>query len=141
MKKAILTLLMVPAFAGLLSSCSEAKTDVKKLEGKWNIVGVKGEKIQKEGLPYLEFDMNENKVHGNTGCNLFNSTVTLDDQDVSSITIDPGAATMMACPDMDLESSILQAMGEVKGVKNGRSEVEMLLVDADGNALLTLSKN
>ena len=48
MKKAILTLLMIPAFVGMLFSCSEVKTDAKKLEGKWNIVEVKGEKILKE---------------------------------------------------------------------------------------------
>ena len=34
MKKAILTLLMIPAFVGMLFSCSEVKTDAKKLEGK-----------------------------------------------------------------------------------------------------------
>ena len=79
MKKAILTLLMIPAFVGMLFSCSEVKTDAKKLEGKWNIVEVKGEKILKEGLPNMEFDMKDNKVHGNAGCNIFNSTVVLDD--------------------------------------------------------------
>ena len=87
----------VPAFVGMLFSCSEVKTDAKKLEGKWNIVEVKGEKILKEGLPNMEFDMKDNKVHGNAGCNIFNSTVVLDDQDISSITINPAATTMMAC--------------------------------------------
>lgn len=141
MKKAILTLLMVPAFVGMLFSCSEAKTDAKKLEGKWNIVEVKGEKIQKEGLPYMEFDMKDNKVHGNAGCNIFNSTVVLDDKDISSITINPAAATMMACPDMETEGVILQSLDAVKGVKAGQSENEMLLVDASGNVVLVLSKN
>lgn len=51
MKKAILTLLMIPAFVGMLFSCSEVKTDAKKLEGKWNIVEVKGEKIRKKVYP------------------------------------------------------------------------------------------
>lgn len=141
MKKAILTLLMVPAFVGMLFSCSEAKTDAKKLEGKWNIVEVKGEKLLKESLPNMEFDMKDNKVHGNAGCNIFNSTVVLDDQDVSSITINPAATTMMACPDMETEDAILKAMGDVKNVKAGQSENEMLLVDANGNVLLVLSKN
>ena len=131
MKKAILTLLMIPAFVGMLFSCSEVKTDAKKLEGKWNIVEV----------PNMEFDMKDNKVHGNAGCNIFNSTVVLDDQDISSITINPAATTMMACPDMEIEDAILKAMGNVKGVKAGQSENEMLLVDADGNVLMVLSKN
>lgn len=62
----------------------------------------------------MEFDMKDNKVHGNAGCNIFNSTVVLDDQDISSITINPAATTMMACPDMEIEDAILKAMGNVK---------------------------
>ena len=137
----IFYVLMLPMVLGMMISCSEAKTDAKKLEGKWNVVEVKGEKILKEGLPYMEFDMAQNKLHGNAGCNMFNTTITLDANDVSSITIAPGAATMMACPDMATEDAIMKAMGDVKAVKAGNSESEMALVDQDGNVLLVLSKN
>ena len=143
MKKAILTLLMIPAFVGMLFSCSEVKTDAKKLEGKWNIVEVKGEKILKEGLPNMEFDMKDNKVHGNAGCNIFNSTVVLDDQDISSITINPAATTMMACPDMSGERELLQALdkvvrfdavGEVKPVN------KIALYGTDNTKLMVIEK-
>ena len=143
MKKAILTLLMIPAFVGMLFSCSEVKTDAKKLEGKWNIVEVKGEKILKEGLPNMEFDMKDNKVHGNAGCNIFNSTVVLDDQDISSITINPAATTMMACPDMSVERELLQALdkvvrfdavGEVKPVN------KIALYGTDNTKLMVIEK-
>ena len=139
MKRVIFYVLMLPMVLGMMISCSEAKTDA--LEGKWNVVEVKGEKILKEGLPYMEFDMAQNKLHGNAGCNMFNTTITLDANDVSSITIAPGAATMMACPDMATEDAIMKAMGDVKAVKAGNSESEMTLVDQDGNVLLVLSKN
>ncbi len=141
MKRVIFYVLMLPMVLGMMISCSEAKTDAKKLEGKWNVIEVKGEKILKEGLPYMEFDMAQNKLHGNAGCNMFNTTITLDANDVSSITIAPGAATMMACPDMATEDAIMKAMGDVKAVKAGNSESEMALVDQDGNVLLVLSKN
>ena len=141
MKRVIFYVLMLPMVLGMMISCSEAKTDAKKLEGKWNVVEVKVEKILKEGLPYMEFDMAQNKLHGNAGCNMFNTTITLDANDVSSITIAPGAATMMACPDMATEDAIMKAMGDVKAVKAGNSESEMALVDQDGNVLLVLSKN
>ena len=114
MKRVIFYVLMLPMVLGMMISCSEAKTDAKKLEGKWNVVEVKGEKILKEGLPYMEFDMAQNKLHGNAGCNMFNTTITLDANDVSSITIAPGAATMMACPDMETEGKVLKAINEVK---------------------------
>ena len=141
MKRVIFYVLMLPMVLGMMISCSEAKTDAKKLEGKWNVIEVKGEKILKEGLPYMEFDMAQNKLHGNAGCNMFNSSFTLDDKDISAITIAPGAATMMACPAMATEDAIMQAMGNVKAVKAGSSESEMTLIDQDGNVLLVLSKN
>ena len=75
MKRVIFYVLMLPMVLGMMISCSEAKTDAKKLEGKWNVVEVKGEKILKEGLPYMEFDMAQNKLHGNAGCNMFNTTI------------------------------------------------------------------
>ena len=100
--------------------------------------GSRGER-PKQIYEYL--DMAEKKVHGNSGCNIFNTSITLDDNDISAITIAPGATTMMACPNMDLETSILNAMGEVVSVKAGKDENEMILVDNAGNVLLVLSKN
>ena len=97
-----------------------------------------GKKLAKEILPNMAFDMKALKVHGNAGCNIFNSTLVLDGGDISAITIAPGAATMMSCPDMEIEDAVLQAMGEVKQVKAGQSESEMILADAEGNALLIL---
>lgn len=141
MKKVLFYVFLLPAFVGMMFSCSDVKTDVKKLEGKWNVVEVKGEKVLEEGLPQMDFNMAEKKLHGNTGCNLFNTTITLDPEDVSSITIAPGATTMMACPNMDLETSVLQSMDQVRSVKAGKDENEMLLVDQDGNVLLVLERN
>lgn len=140
MKKVIFYVLFIPAFIGMMFACSDVKTDAKKLEGKWNVVEVKGEKLMEEGLPQMNFNMAENKLHGNTGCNIFNTTVNLDSDDVSSITINSAATTMMACPNMDVEGKVLQAMEEVKGVKAGKNENEMCLVDQNGNVLFVLQK-
>lgn len=141
MKRVFFYALLIPAFMGMMFACSEVKTDVKKLDGKWNIMEVKGEKVLEAGLPQMDFDMTENKVHGNAGCNIFNTTVMLDPNDVSALTIAPAATTMMACPNMEQEDAILKAMLDVATVKAGQSENEMLLVDKDGNVLLVLSKN
>ena len=54
MKRVIFYVLMLPMVLGMMISCSEAKTDAKKLEGKWNVVEVKGEKILKEVLTPLK---------------------------------------------------------------------------------------
>ncbi|SEF58917.1 META domain-containing protein [Parabacteroides chinchillae] len=141
MKRIIMYALLIPMFVGIAVSCSEAKTDAKKLEGKWKVVEVKGKKILEEGLPQMDFNMAENKLHGNGGCNIFNTTIELDPNDVSSITIKPAAATMMACPNMETEDAVFQAMNDVKAVKAGQNDEEMLLVDANGDVLLVLAKN
>ncbi len=140
MKKVIFYVMMIPVLAGMLFACSDVKTDAKKLDGKWNVIEVKGEKLLEEGLPQMNFNIPENKLNGNTGCNLFNTTINLDSDDVSSITINPAATTMMACPNMDVEGKVLQSMEQVKGVKAGQNDNEMCLVDQNGNVLFVLSR-
>ena len=125
---------------GMAFACSEGKTDAKNLEGDWNIVEVQGEKVQVESMPRMSFDMKEKKLHGNAGCNLFNTTISLNPADVSAITIAPGATTMMACPNMDLETKVLRSMEQVRSVRAGENENEMSLVDEVGNVLLLLSR-
>ncbi|MFG6400051.1 MAG: META domain-containing protein, partial [Parabacteroides distasonis] len=71
----------------------------------------------------------------------FNTTITLDPEDVSSITIAPGATTMIPCPNIDLETRVHQSMEQVRYEKAGKDENEMLLVDQDGNVLLVLERN
>lgn len=140
MKKKLGYVFLLPLFAGLLSACSEAKTDARALEGEWKVVEVSGEKIGEEPHPLMSFDMEALKLHGNTGCNLFNSSVTLDPKDIASIKIAPGATTMMACPNMDLEENVLQAMSQVRKVKAGNSEKEMLLLGEDDTVLFILER-
>lgn len=140
MKKKLFYAFMLPVFIGMMFSCSDIKTDAKKLEGKWKVVEVKGEKILEEGMPQMDFDMAAGKLHGNSGCNIFNTTVILDPNDISAITINEGASTMMACPNMDLEMKVLKSMSEVVSVKVGNTLDEMLLVGQDGNVLFVLNK-
>lgn len=130
---------ILPVMLILLASCEGKKVDAKTLNGKWEIISVNGEKIQVENMPYIEFDMSTNKVHGNGGCNIFNSTFTLSDSDASAIKIAPAAATMMACPEMDVESKIFKVLTEVTGVKSTDKSSEVALVDQRGNIILLLS--
>lgn len=140
MRKGWMYALLLPVCAGVLSACSEKKADARTLDGEWTIVEVNGEKLGEEVTPTMSFNMAEKKLHGNVGCNLFNTTVTLDPADVSSITIAPGATTMMACPNMDVETKVLRSMEQVRAVKAGEAEGEMLLVDETGKTLLVLEK-
>jgi len=141
MKKVIFYVLLIPMFMGLISSCSNAKADAKSLDGKWTIVEVKGEKVNKEKMPFIEFNVAENKVHGNAGCNIFNTTMKLDAGNMSAISFNHAVSTMMACPDMELEGKVFQTIENITEVKAGKTANEMLLVDKDGTTLLTLSRS
>lgn len=141
MKKLIRYAAGLPAFAAmLLVACSTAKTDVTALNGKWTVTAVNGERVTAEEKPFMEFNMPEKKLHGNTSCNIFNTEVTTDPKDASALTIQPAATTMMACPDMALEGKVLRALEAVRAVKAGTAEGQLQLVDADGKALFELEK-
>lgn len=138
MKRVLFYVMAIPLLMGMVS-CS-SKTSVQELDGKWNIVEVKGNKVTKEKMPFIEFNMAENKVNGNAGCNMFSTIITPDDKDISAFTFKPARATMMACPDMELEGVIMTSIETATGVKAGSNANEMLLVDKDGNTVFVLSK-
>ena len=127
--------------SGMAISCSTSQTDVKTLDGKWTISSVRGAAVKQEGKAFMTFDMAENKLHGNGGCNIFNTSLTLNDKDISAIRINPAAATMMSCPNADQETTIFQAMDAVRSVKAGEQANEMLLLDEAGTTVLGLKKN
>jgi len=141
MKKVLLFMMSLPVVLGMMASCSDSKADVQKLNGKWTIVEVNGMKVETEKMPYIEFNMAENKVHGNAGCNMFNTVIKPDAQNSSAFTMNQAAATMMACPNMDVESKIFRTFESVKGVKGDKDPNKMLLTDASGNTLLVLKKS
>lgn len=141
MKKFMMYALLIPAMAVSFWSCSNSKTNVQQLEGKWNITEVNGEAIStQENTPFMEFNMAEKKIHGNAGCNIFNTSLETDANDISALKIAQGMSTMMACPDMETESKILQAMTTVRSVKAGTDANQMLLVDEAGKTVFVLSK-
>jgi len=141
MKKFMMYALLIPAMAVSFWSCSNSKTNVQQLEGKWNITEVNGEAIStQENTPFMEFNMAEKKIHGNAGCNIFNTSLETDANDISALKIAQGMSTMMACPNMETESKILQAMTTVRAVKAGTDANQMLLVDEAGKTVFVLSK-
>jgi heat shock protein HslJ len=141
MEKSILYLFAIAAFSAFICACSSSKTNAKKLNGKWNISKVDGENISgTEVTPFLNFDISEKTVNGNVGCNIFNSTIQLYDNDAAAVTINSGQVTMMSCPDLQTEQRILQAIEKVKSVKTGNAAGEYDLCDANGNTVLTLTK-
>lgn len=141
MKKLIYLLSVLPLISIATSCSSIENVAVKDLNGSWKIVSVKGEKVSKEELPYFNINLNDKKLHGNTGCNIVNTSLTFDDMNANKVKFTQPMSTMMACPYLELENKITKAMEEVSGIKKGKINKELILVDNEGNELLILDKS
>lgn len=118
---------------------SSHKCDYQQLSGKWTVTAINGEKIKIRENPYIEFDVKNNKIHGRTGCNIVNGTFVRNAENTCAITIPPAATTMMACPDMEVESRFLKALQNVATYKIKHSTLR--LFDSNKKVVLELTKN
>jgi len=83
------------------------------LDGNWEanfVEGVPGtmEEMYPQGLPNVTFDTGEGRVSGNSGCNNFTGSFSVDG---NTITWEGElGSTRMACPNMDGEKAFLSAL-------------------------------
>ena len=96
----------------------EADVKLSVLNGEWKIKEVNGEAIPSgmEKQPFIAFDVKKKTIHGNAGCNLSNGGFETSSSNAKSISYPGVASTMMACPDMETEGKILNALNEVKSL-------------------------
>lgn len=118
-----------------------AETSNDALNGKWMITEVFGKNIptNMENQPFVEFNTAEKKLHGNAGCNLINGSYDWNETNPTAISFPQVATTMMACPDSNVESSVLKALNETKrfGELAGGG---IGLYDGADNLIMVLSK-
>lgn len=62
-----------------------------------------------KGLPIFEFNLSKMKVSGHAGCNQFFGEINLKGNSISFGTL---ASTKMACPDMNVEQKVFQALNQ-----------------------------
>lgn len=88
----------------LFSSCCTSKkmanSQVDKLNGSWELNYISGPRIAFEGLypekkPFINFDVKEQKVSGNTSCNSFNGKLFVEHNKIDFNKA--MAMTQMAC--------------------------------------------
>lgn len=83
------------------------------LNGSWKVVAINGKYISNDGVKMV-IDIPELKVHGNTGCNIFNGSIFVDPDKAGSIQFQQVGVTRMLCPDMETESAFLVALESVE---------------------------
>ena len=86
----------------------------------------------KEALTF-EFNASKKTYVGNMGCNSVRGEIK--ENDGKTLLLGPGAATMMACPDMSAEKAISEALINTRGytIENN----QLYLLNEDGERLMS----
>lgn len=114
---------------------------LSSLEGEWRIIKIKKRAVPAEldKEPFVSFDTKTKRIHGNAGCNMINGGIVTEENKPHSISFPAVAATMMACPDMKIEKSVLEALNEVKSFETFEDRTAGLYGE-DGTEVLFLKK-
>lgn len=137
MKPNLFLFLMIALLSFTCSTKETEKIDVMRLHDIWALESIEGKKIiideTVRNLPVLEIYVEDKRVHGNTGCNVLNGTVEIDEDKISFSKM---ITTEMACPG-DLEQKFLSALEKVNKYKI--EKLRLFLYD-DNKELLSLRK-
>ncbi len=113
-----------------------ARQDFDFLNGTWGVAEIDGQKIDNDEMQ-LVLDIDEMKIHGNTGCNVLNGSIVTDMAVQGSISFQNMATTRMMCPDINQETALLVALEAAAQVRPvDKNTVELL--NAHGDVVLRL---
>lgn len=149
-------ILIAIAAIGILSfSCKSTKSSTKethvktmnydKLQGGWTlesivVSGTEGKKLSDlfpNKLPTINFDITEQKVFGNNGCNSYNGPLDVRENKSLKIGAEKMATTMMFCEGVD-DRSFMRGLGMVTDYK---IEGDKLLLIHDGIVIMIFEKS
>ena len=114
---------------------------INDINGEWTISKVDGVEIEvADKTPFLSFNVADNAVHGNGGCNIINGSFSQEEGNASSLKFGQMISTMMAGPGMETEGKVLEAINKVASfVVN--EDGTLSLLDAGNNEVLLLVRN
>lgn len=139
MKKVIFKMTAVCASALILASCGGSKNmlTLSSLNGEWNITEVDGQKITDKKMPFIGFDVAQKRIYGNSGCNRMMGTFEADSLTPGALSFGPIGSTRMACPDMQTEQMVLNALNKVKSYETVSDQPEIIaLCSEDGKKIV-----
>ena len=108
------------------------------LNGTWAVKEISGEKVDVPKMK-LVIDVEEGKLHGNTGCNIINGSLEINMESANSISFQAISKTLMLCPDENYETQLLVALEEaMKAQPLKGNKVELL--DSQNKPVLLLER-
>lgn len=114
------------------------RQDFSFLNGTWTVTEISGKSVNNPDVQ-LVFDIPEHKLHGNTGCNILNGTISVDFSEHNSISFQQLITTRMACPEENVEHTLLVALEQVMYARPVNA-TSCILTDYDGKSVLALKR-
>lgn len=129
------------AIAACLVSCSSTKRTTNgnasiSIFDEWYIETIGGQNVKDGVTPFIALDQAAGTYSGNAACNLMNGKFECD-TDKGTISFSPAITTRMYCPDMETETAVLNALGQVSAY-NIDNEGTMTFTSNDGKEVMTL---
>lgn len=108
------------------------------LNGTWQVVAIGDEQVDNPDMK-LVIDVDEGKLHGNTGCNIINGTMEIDIARANSISFSGIITTRMACREPENETRFIVALEEASSAK-ALADGTVILVNSNNQVVLTLKR-
>lgn len=108
------------------------------LNGAWTVKEIDGESVTDDNVK-LVIDIQELKLHGNSGCNIINGTIGLDPKKNLAIQFQQISSTRKLCPNMKIETALLVALEEVESCKKKNAN-EVILYDNKKQPILVFKR-
>lgn len=108
------------------------------LNGTWKVTAIGKDKVNVEDMK-LVIDVEEGKLHGNTGCNIMNGKFEIDMNQANSISFSSIITTRMSCPDMKWETAFIVALEEATAAKP-INPTEVVLFNSSHKQVLQLKR-
>lgn len=109
------------------------------LNGAWKVTDLNGAPLVQQDEATMTFDTTDLKIHGTTGCNIFNGDLFIDPDKTTSLQILKLATTRMACPPDSRETEFLLALESVETAKPQGADV-VALYDTEGKEVFRLKR-
>lgn len=117
------------------------KHNMEFINGYWSVVEAEGEKWPEDSDSKMVIDIQEQSIHGNTGCNLLNGELLIDPDKSYSIQFENIATTRKMCtPDeMKREMAFLVALEKVEFARKGKNNT-IIMTDKENKPVLVLKR-
>ena len=116
------------------------KHNMDFLNGTWQVKTINGKEYNNPDMEMV-IDIQEQKLHGNSGCNIMNGSLSINPDKSNSIQFLDIATTRMMCPEanMKAETALLVALESVEYAKAGKNGT-VIMSDKNDQPIIVLKK-